>query len=189
MNRRERRIKNLKELCTLICEDWTVNDRSFFRPGFQTMALYRFGVWRQDIQPTILRLPFSVVYHVLRRFIRNFYGIELYSTARVGRRLRIAHQSGIIVHEDAVFGDDCLIRQGVSIGRASNHGEGVRAQAPVLGDRVEVGANAVLVGGIKIGDDVVIGPNTVVMSDVPSGSIVVSPPARVMPRPPRRAVS
>lgn len=83
------------------------------------------------------------------------------------------------------MGDDCLIRQGVSIGRASNHGEGVRAKAPVLGNRVEVGANAVIVGGIRIGDDVVIGPNTVVMSNVPSGSIVTCPPARVIPRPPR----
>lgn len=151
--------------------------------------MYRFGVWREGIQTAALRLPFSLLYHVLRRCIRNFYGIEMYSTARIGRRLRIAHQSGIVLHEEAVLGDDCLIRQGVSIGRASNHGEGVRAKAPVLGSRVEVGANAVIVGGITIGDDVVIGPNTVVMTNVPSDSIVASPPARVIPRPPRDLAS
>ena len=77
-----------------------------------------------------------------------------------------------------VIGDDCLIRQGVTIGAATK-----RHESPVLGDRVEVGAGAVIAGAITIGDDVVIGPNAVVMSDVPSGSIVASAPARVFPRP------
>lgn len=181
------RIKSLRQLWALVREDWTVNDRSWTRPGFQAMAVHRFGVWRWNIRRRIFRAPFSIFYNALNTVIRNCYGIELYETTNIGRRLRIAHQSGIVVHSRAVIGDDCLIRQGVSIGRASNHGEGVRALPPILGNRVEVGAGAVLVGGITIGDDVVIGPNAVVMTNVPAGSIVASPPARVLPRPPRAA--
>jgi serine O-acetyltransferase len=180
------RIKNLRELSTLIREDWSVNDRSWARPGFQALAVYRFGTWRSGIRNRLVRAPFSLVYRFLHAFVRNFYGIEVYDTATFGRRLRIAHQSGIVVHPNAVIGDDCLIRQGVSIGRASNHGDGVRAKPPVIGNRVELGAGAVVVGGIVIGDDVVIGPNAVVMTDVPAGSIVVCPAARVMARPKRR---
>jgi serine O-acetyltransferase len=183
MKLNQHRICNLQELWSFIHEDWEVNDRSWLRPGCQAMVVYRFGVWRSGIRQWIVRAPFSFIYSCLHIFVRNFYGIELYATANLGRRLRIAHQSGIVVHPNAVMGDDCLIRQGVSIGRASNHGDGVRARAPVIGNRVEVGAGAVLVGGIVIGDDVVIGPNAVVMTDVPAGSIVVSPPARVLPRP------
>lgn len=181
------RIASLRELWQLIREDWKVNDESWLRPGCQAMVVYRFGVWRFRFRRRILRAPFGLLYKALHVFIRNFYGIEIYDSATFGRRLRIAHQSGIVVHQNAVIGDDCLIRQGVSIGRASNHGDGVRARPPVLGNRVEVGAGAVIVGGIVIGDDVVIGPNTVVMSNVPAGSIVACAPGRVLARPPRPA--
>jgi serine O-acetyltransferase len=185
-DRDEPRIKSFREMIALVLEDRTVNDGSWLRPGCQAMAVYRFGAWRLGIRRRLLRAPLTVIYKALHVWVRNFYGIEIHASARFGRRLRIAHQSGIVVHELAVIGDDCLIRQGVSIGRASNHGGGVRSRAPVLGNRVEVGAGAVLIGGITIGDDVVIGPNAVVMSNVPAGSIVASPPARIMARPPRQ---
>jgi serine O-acetyltransferase len=183
MDERRPRIPSLRELARHIQEDWAVNDRSLTRPGFQAMLVYRFGVWKEVIRQKPLRAPFGLLYQIGRVFVRNFYGIDMYSTARIGRRLRIAHQSGIVIHYDAVIGDDCLIRQGVSIGRGPNHGQGSRDAAPVLGDRVEVGAGAVLIGGIRIGDDVVIGPNAVVMSNIPAGSFVAAPPGRVFPRP------
>jgi serine O-acetyltransferase len=39
--------------------------------------------------------------------------------------------------------------------------------APVLGDRVEIGAGASIIGRVTVGDDARIGPNSVVMSSVP----------------------
>ena len=179
------RIPSLKELGRHLREDWVVNGRSLTRPGFQAMLVYRFGVWKEVIRQKPLRAPFGLLYQIGRVFVRNFSGIDMYSTARIGRRLWIAHQSGIVIHHDAVIGDDCLIRQGVSIGRGPNHGGGAKNAAPVLGDRVEIGAGAVLIGGIKIGDDVVIGPNAVVMSNIPAGSIVAAPAGRVFQRPVR----
>ncbi len=50
------------------------------------------------------------------------------------------------------------------------------AGTPRLGDRVKVGAGAVIAGPISIGDDVSIGPNAVVMTNVPAGSTVTAPP-------------
>jgi serine O-acetyltransferase len=185
MNDHSPRIPSLRELARHIREDWAVNDRSLTRPGFQAMLVYRFGVWKEVIRQKPLRAPFGLLYQIGRVFVRNFYGIDMYSTATIGRRLRIAHQSGIVIHYDAVIGDDCLIRQGVSIGRGPNHGSGTKDLAPVLGDRVEVGAGAVLIGGIRIGDDVVIGPNAVVMTNIPAGSFVAAPPGRVFQRPAR----
>ena len=52
--------------------------------------------------------------------------------------------------------------------------------APVLGDGVEVGAGAVVIGKVTIGDGAMIGPNAVVMSDVPAGMTAFSAPARVV---------
>jgi len=129
-------------------------------------------------------MPLRLAVGALAFFVRNFYGIELYPTARIGRRFRIAHQHGIVLAQQVVIGDDCLVRQGVTIGAAGLREEAARP--PRLGDRVEVGAGAVLAGPITIGDDVRIGPNAVVMTDVPAGSIVTAPPSRIMTPPPRR---
>lgn len=177
------RIDSLKELRAFLKEDINVNDWSWRRPGFQAMVVHRFGVYHLCVKNKAYRWFLNKIYKLIHEFVRNFYGIEIYAETKIGRRLRVAHQSGIIIHQKAIIGDDCLIRQGVSIGRGPNHGGGTADAAPTLGNRVEIGANTVLVGGIKIGDDVVIGPCTVVMRNVPSGSIVASQPGRIMTPP------
>lgn len=179
------RIGSFRELREHWRNDYQVNDRSLLRPGMQAMMMYRLGVWQTGLRRGIVSAITYRIYRFLHIFVRNCYGIEMYATARIGWRLRIAHQSGIVLHHRLVMGDDCLVRQGVSIGRASNHGGGVRAKPPVLGSRVEVGAGAVIAGGITIGDDVVIGPNAVVLRSVPSGALVTITPARVIRRLPK----
>ena len=189
MAKRERRIAGVRELLALIREDLRVNG-GILLPGFQALAVYRFGVWKDGIAAKPLRIPFTIVYRLAYAFVRNFYGIELPVSARIGRRLWVGHQHGIIVHPNAVIGDDCLIRQGVSIGQAAGT-RGVwvgHARAPKLGDRVEVGVNAVIFGAITVGDGVRIGPNAVVMTNVPAGAIVTAPLSRVMLPPKRKPV-
>ena len=56
--------------------------------------------------------------------------------------------------------------------------EGENEAKPVIGNRVDIGCGAVIVGGIEVGDDVVIGANTVVVKDVRSESTVFGVPAR-----------
>ncbi len=187
MKVRERRIASLRALGALVREDLRHNGGVSF-PGFQAVALYRFGVWKDGIGPKLVRVPFTLVYRLLYIFVRNVYGIELPLTARIGRRFHVGHQHGISVHGNAVIGDDCIIRQGVTLGQ-DRPTPGVpveKVPAPRLGDRVEIGAGAMLFGGITIGEGVRIGPNAVVMTSVPAGAIVTAPPARIMALPPRR---
>jgi len=96
----------------------------------------------------------------------------------LGRRFRIDHFGGIIISGDAVFGDDCVVRNGVTVGLRNT---GMRG-SPVIGNRVDIGAGAKILGPIRIGDDVAIGANAVVLKDVPSNSIAVGIPARILPR-------
>jgi maltose O-acetyltransferase len=49
-----------------------------------------------------------------------------------------------------------------------------------IGDRVFIGAGAIILPGVTIGDDVVIGAGSVVAKDVPSDSVAVGSPARVI---------
>ncbi len=130
-----------------------------------------------SVRSKLLRLPLSYAHHKLFRFCRNWYGIELPHTAVIGRRLVIEHQHGIVVHGRVRIGDDCTIRQGVTLG---NKTADRPMDAPTLGDRVNVGAGAKVLGAVTVGDDAQVGANAVVVKDVPAGSIAVGVPARVI---------
>lgn len=138
-----------------IQEDWEAHGRDWTKPGFRAVAVHRFGVWRMQLQPKLLRAPFSILYRMLFRKIRNTYGIELPYSAQLGRRVIIEHQSAIVVHGHCVIGDDCILRQGVTLG---NRYREKPLDAPKLGDRVNVGAGAKLFGAIEIGSDAKLGP-------------------------------
>ena len=99
-------------------------------------------------------------------------------------RLRIDHFGGIIVSGDAAFGDDVVIRNGVTIGLLRT---GVRG-SPRIGNRVDIGAGAKILGPITVGDDTTIGANAVVLQDVPPNSIAIGIPARIIPRRPTNGV-
>jgi serine O-acetyltransferase len=142
------------------------------------MAVYRFGRWRYTIRWRWLRMPFSFLYKVLKLLSEVVTGIELPCEVTLGRRFRIDHFGGIVISGDAVFGDDCVIRNGVTVGLKHTGHRG----APTLGNRVDVGAGAKILGPIRVGDDVLIGANAVVLINVPSNSIAVGVPAKVLPR-------
>jgi serine O-acetyltransferase len=159
-------------------EDWEVYEHDLGRQGLWVMLVYRFGRWRYRIRPRGLRAPFSFLYRLLKVACQILTGIDLPCETVVGHRFRIDHFGGIIISGDAVFGDDCLIRSGVTVGLRNT---GVRG-APVFGNRVDIGAGAVILGAIIIGDDVSIGANAVVLRDVPSNSIAVGVPATNKPK-------
>lgn len=163
----------------IVLEDIRTQREGLLSQGFWALVVYRFGHARFCIGNRWLRLPWTVVYVVLAKLVETFCGISIGSTARVGRRLCIEHHGCIVIHGSAVIGDDCLIRHEVTIGNA---GRSDPLAAPVIGDRVEIGAGAKVLGGIRIGSDVIVGANAVVIRDVESGSVVGGVPARVLTR-------
>jgi serine O-acetyltransferase len=161
-------------------EDYRVHERKLSRQGFWAMVVYRFGRWRYTIPSRPVRMPFSFVYKVLAKLIEILAGIELPCEVTLSRRFVIDHFGGIVISGDAVFGDDCRIRNGVTVGLRHT----VQRGSPIIGNRVDIGAGAKVLGPIRIGDDVAIGANAVVITDVPSNSIAVGIPARILPRKP-----
>ncbi|MCL4215503.1 MAG: serine acetyltransferase [Candidatus Hydrogenedentes bacterium] len=159
-----------------IREDWIAHGRDWSKPGFRAMAVYRFGVWRMGVRPKLLRAPLSLMYRWKFRYVRNHYGIELPYSAKVGRRVVIEHQGAIVIHGASVIGDECIIRQGVTLG---NKRIDRPDEAPVLGARVNVGAGAKILGAVTIGDDAQIGANAVVLIDVPAGASALGVPATI----------
>ena len=163
----------------LLRDAYETNNRSWAGPGALTIGVHRVRQWAAA-HPGPVGSVLAAVGKVGYVFARNVYGIELPATVQIGRRFKIAHQGGIVFHPKVVVGDDCTIRQGVTLG--ANHSAEYEHDYPTIGNRVSIGAGAAVVGRISIGDDVSIGPNAVVFNDVPAGSVVVSPAPRTIAR-------
>jgi serine O-acetyltransferase len=160
-------------------EDWVAHGRVWSSPGFRAVAVQRFGVWRMRIRPKLLRAPVSVLYRRMHLRVIRHWGIELPYSVHLGRRTVIHHQGALVVNGQCTIGDDCILRHSTTIG--------VRhvarpSEVPTIGNRVNIGVGAVIVGPITIGDDAQIGANTVVLTDVPAGATVVGNPARIIER-------
>lgn len=162
---------------SLIREDWRTHERDIWRQGVWVLVVYRFGRWRYQV-PGIWRKPFSFVYKILKISSQIMTGIDLPCEAMVGRRLIIEHFGGIVVSGDAVIGDDVVIRNGVTIGLKRKNERG----APTIGNGVDIGAGAKILGAIRIGHGAVIGANAVVLTDVPDHALAVGIPARIVKR-------
>lgn len=150
--------------------------RAFFREqSLWAIRIYRFGR-SVDKRPSGLRkILLSRIYWVLFRCVETITGISLPKEATFGPGLKIWHFGGIFIHPDTRAGKGCTLRQGVTLGNRHNAGP-----CPILGDNVELGAYAQVLGGVTIGDNCRIGAMAVVLQDVPSGAAAVGNPARVI---------
>lgn len=101
---------------------------------------------------------------------------DIHPEAKLGRQLKLPHPNGVVVHEEAVVGDNCMIMQQVTIGMI---GQG---QVPRIGNRVYIGAGAKIIGNVTVGDDARIGANAVVTKDVPAYATAVGIPAQLIER-------
>jgi len=158
--------------------DFAAHGRSWGAQGFWALLVYRFGRWRYGFRSALIRKPLSAIYHVLYKMVQVMTGIELPCETVIGRNFVIDHFGGIVVSGYASFGDDCRIRQGVSVELARV----ADPCAPIIGNGVDIGAGAKVLGRIRIGDGVSIGANAVVLTDVPSGCIAVGVPAVIRRR-------
>lgn len=162
---------------TNIRADLRAHGGNFGAQGFWALVVYRFGRWRYGVRPAPLRKLCSLAYRVLYKLVQIVTGIELPCEVELGRNFVIDHFGGIVVSGYARFGDNCRIRNGVVVGLA-------RADdpcAPVIGDNVDIGAGAKVLGRIRVGNNVMIGANAVVVTNIPDDCIAVGIPAVAKP--------
>ena len=155
------------------------------RPGFLARMRLRF-VQQGFRYTTVLRraqahrrgLPYYWYRWRLLRLSRKT-GFQIGYGANVGAGLFIGHRGTVIVNGRATLGSNVNLSPGVVIGQENRGG---RVGVPTIGSRVWVGANAVIVGNVRVGDDVLVAPNAYVNFDVPNHSIVIGNPARIIHR-------
>jgi serine O-acetyltransferase len=159
--------------------DWSVEDWSREKPtrpwdpGRRLLrSIRRYQYWRPRGVLGRLLSRWFVLEH---RFWSSVTGVDIPLNCHIGGGLLIPHPVGIVIHDRAVIGPNCLIFQNVTIGQGNPGPE-----VPVLGAGVDVGAGAVILGGIRIGYRAKIGANAVVLCDVPAGATAVGVPARII---------
>ena len=164
----------------LLLEDLRTYDHDPFEPGFWAVALHRFGNWRMSVRPKVVRIPFSMAYRFLSRLAELIGGIHLPYTVQLGRRVRIWHHGGIVLHARSI-GNDVHIRHNTTFGIATR--DQLHA-IPTIEDRVDIGCGACVLGDVTIGHDSLIGANAVVVTNVPPYTTAVGVPARVIKQSP-----
>lgn len=142
-----------------------------FHPGFRFMVLYRICNHLPAFN------PLGFVARVWYKNLKRRYGFQFPHKTKIGKGLFLVHFGGIVINQSAVIGDNCTVSQGVTIGYVNR---GNKKGCPVIGDKVWIGANAVVVGNIKVGNNVLIAPLSFVTTDVPDNAVIAGNPAVII---------
>jgi serine O-acetyltransferase len=95
-------------------------------------------------------------------------GVDIHPAAAIGRRFILDHAVGTVIGETSVIRNDCYVLGGVTLGARGIARNARGKRHPTIGDRVQIGAFARVLGPVRVGDDVFISPSAVVTCDVPS---------------------
>lgn len=140
------------------------------------VCIVRFGMWSERIRPKVISLPFKLLYCFIDLiFCKLLLNCDIPAKAHIGYGLKIYHPYCIFINDAAVIGDNFTCRGQVTIG---NKGAVENDGSPIIGDNVDVGVGAKIIGPINIGSDCVIGANAVVVRSFGSCSVLVGVPAR-----------
>lgn len=123
--------------------------------------------------------PSKLLKYYFRRK-RNILGARLGFIIHPGNfkgGLKIYHYGSIIIHPDARIGEHCTIHGNCCIGSNGGYPDYV----PKIGDNVDIGQGAQILGGITIANNVKIGAGAVVLKDVlEEGVTVVGIPGKII---------
>ena len=134
-------------------------------PGLKFMTIFRLTQHYRRKN----RLLFYFFFWWLRR-LKVKYGFDISYRTQIGKGFYIGHFGNIVIHGDAVIGENCNISQGMTIG-VNNYGE--KKGVPTIANYVFIGPNAGVFGNITIGNNVTIGANAVVTESIGDGKTIL----------------
>ncbi len=111
---------------------------------------------------------------LIQIYIHFRYNCDLPPVIKIGKGSRLGHRGiGVVINSKAIIGRNVIIAQNVTVA-------GRDGKAPVIEDWCYLGANSVVLGGVKLGKDSYVGALTFVNKDVPDGAVVAGIPAKVL---------
>lgn len=160
-----------------ILQDWQVNKDNSLK---SRLALLMFRLAQVSGKlPSYLNWLSNIYRKIYLLVVDWLLGIELPWTTQIGKNLKIIHGHGLVINHKTVIGANCTLRNSTTIGH-KKLADGSYSASPKIGDNVDVGANAVIIGSITIGNNAVIGAGSVVVKDVPENAVVAGNPAKII---------
>lgn len=106
--------------------------------------------------------------------LTHLYKMHIAKTARVsfGTKLDKTNPRGIHIGEESYLASGAIM--------FSHDFSRAMKIDTYIGKKCFIGANAIIMAGVKIGDEVIVGSGAIVTKDVPSNSIVAGNPARII---------
>lgn len=104
---------------------------------------------------------------------------------RIGSGTYLNRGTEIVAARSVTIGRDCMIARDVIVMDTDQHalpGRGLQVAPVDIGDRVWIGARAIVLKGVHIGDDAIVAAGAVVTRDVPPHGIAAGVPARITVR-------
>ena len=131
---------------------------------FRATLAYRFYSWLYRQRASKL-LGF-----LLFQRSKRIYGIDIHPLAEIGGGFVFSHTGAIVIGGQSKIGKNLVLHSGVTIGE-SIAGQGM----PTIGDNVNIGTGAKVLGRIEIESGTIIGANAVVLKSFPTGVLVGVP--------------
>ncbi|KAB1438246.1 serine O-acetyltransferase [Candidatus Galacturonibacter soehngenii] len=143
---------------------------------------YMQALRKDEYYSNIKRTPWAKLMNLIFRRKHNRLGIKLGINIPIntfGKGLLIYHSQGIVVHKNARCGEFCKLHGLNCIG---NKGiESGSRNTPTIGDNLDLGVGAVIIGGLVLGNNIKVGANTLVCHSFSENDItLVGVPARVL---------
>lgn len=138
--------------------------------GFHAIQAHRINHWLWNNGRKTLA-------YFLQNRSSEMFGVDIHPGARFGRGIMIDHGTGVVIGETAVLGDDISLLHGVTLGGS---GKESGDRHPKIGNGVMIGANASILGNIRVGDCAKVGAGSVVVRDVEAQTTVVGVPAKAV---------
>ncbi|HLZ22614.1 MAG TPA: acyltransferase [Ktedonobacterales bacterium] len=145
---------------------------------------------RAGIVVVVGGLPFPCVTNFGRIEVENcafFSGVRIEcwqgALIRIGNGTYLNRGTEIVAAAEITIGRDCKVAREVIIMDTDQHAlpsSDLVAKPVRIGDRVWIGARAIVLKGVTIGSDAVIGAGSVVTRNVPAGAVVGGVPARIL---------
>ena len=135
------------------------------------------AIWMHRIAHLFWRYRLRLLARLISHISRFLTGIEIHPGAKLGRRFFIDHGMGVVIGETSEIGDDVLMYQGAVLGGTTRE---KKKRHPTIGNKVIIGADAVILGAIEIGEGARIGSGSVVVKPVPPRATVVGVPGRIV---------
>lgn len=171
------------------------------------LSLVVFGNWA-DLEPVVTANAAAIADIVIENDRRNS-GVPLLDIRNIRARIEpgavirekveigegAVIMMGAVINIGAVIGEGTMIDMGAVLGGRAIVGnrchigagtvlagvvEPAFATPVVIEDDVMIGANAVVIEGVRVGRGAVVGAGAIVIKDVPAGAVVVGNPARII---------